>query len=197
MTLTIVFVLATGYFLWRSFHGYYYSYLPKASEIEHDISAIKDYYKDPYYNDVGEQKIANLIDEDIYNLLKRNYTICIDENIESNERKNDLLLKTSNSLTYTLLLLFISSIPFYLKANSTQKIHKVEVVQSIEEKNEMSDEQDNASDSREPEATPPPKPEPTPIRSIKEGSFGEIRPRDIHPGSPPTESEDAGSGDKE
>lgn len=158
-------VLITGYLVKCSVYRYDYFYLPSASDIENDINTIKEYYTDPYFGGLERATVEKQIEDDIYNLFKNNYKECVDLNIKSNDIKNNFLLMTSRMLTITLLFLFFSSIPFYVKTYNTNKVHKVEITNLNLERLGMSDENEKKS-------SPPPKPEPTKVRKLTEGEFG-------------------------
>lgn len=163
MGITMVGVISTGVYLKKSFYGYDYSYMPKAYEMENYISVINKYYKEPYFFDFKKEEIKRLLDQDMYELYKKKYSECVDQNIKSNTKKNDYLLKTSSLLTATLLFLFFSSIIFYVKSHNIKDIQKVEIININFEEQLMSDKE---------KKIPPPKPELPKVQTVKEGAFG-------------------------
>lgn len=154
--LCVIFLIITCVFLIKSFHGYDYDYMPTGTLYENDIEKIKNYYKDSYFNNLNNEQKNDLIDNDIYQYLYDNFIDCINTNFNSNFRKNKMLFRTNIFLIISVVLLFLSSIPFVATYNIRDDVIKVQIQNPQNGEIEMTTEENNDQTQNEPQ--PPPKP---------------------------------------
>lgn len=165
---TIIFVIADIYFLFRVFFGYKYNYLPSSSNLDDYVESLKTYYKDAYFSKLGQDEIDRQIDEDVDSFLSRCYKKCLDGNIYNNARKSKYLYKSCFSLVFIVVFIILSSIPYSIKHYSYPNIQKIEIV-NFKEVVRMYNNEDK--DKREKDAkSPPPKPKEPEIRKLSEGA---------------------------
>ena len=162
---TFLSVFFAIYFLIRSFYNYGYGYPPMPSDISRDIQAIQEYYGDPYFKHYGKEQKDGLIEKDIDALIVGYYKRCLEINIRNNNSKSKYLHRCSSSLIAVIILLFLSSIPFWIRYHSSPNIQNAEATDWRQEVRTVSDEQKRDD---KPSKSPPPKPEPTRIVVIKE-----------------------------
>jgi len=153
------------YFLIRSFYNYGYAYPPMPSDIDDDIERIGRYYDESYFKDHRKEEKDRLIGKDVDALILGYYKQCLKVNIPNNNRKSKYLHNCSSALIAVIILLFLSSVPFWIKYHSGPDPRNAEATHFIQEVRPVSDEQ---RQNDKPPESPPPKPEPARIQIIKE-----------------------------
>lgn len=115
----LVYAIRTVYFLIKSFFRYTYNYLPTASVIDNDIKNVIKYYKSDYFETYDNDKIIVMINTRVEEIIIENYIECIDQNILSNDLKNEYISKSVNSIIIMMIVIFITSVPYFVKVSNT------------------------------------------------------------------------------
>ena len=109
-----VFAIRSVYFIVRSFLRFTYKYLPSAGVLNSDYQDIYDYYHGEYFDSIETKEKLELIENHIDEIMRENFIECIDQNIQSNDLKNKYISKSINSIIITMILILVTSIPFFI-----------------------------------------------------------------------------------
>lgn len=137
-----LFVAIVGaiYFLLRAYIGWKYYYLRTPLEWREQIVKLEYYYQSN-----GSEDIQARIEADIKRNLLHQYEKSAHENFENNQRKLAYLNKAKRSITFGLIALLVSVVPYYVLTRN-EKIHRVHIT-NLKEVNTMTKQRDNTQQS--------------------------------------------------
>lgn len=158
-----IFFCYSVYYLIKSYFGYTYKFLPTPKELEQYWNKLREYYKT---QDV-DYKTA---DAEFEQYIENSYVDSTTENTWNNDSKSEYLHKANRAMVWCLVLILACSFPVLVKEKD--EIQKVQIVnerltiQNME--NNMGKEQKPSSANQQIKPSIQ-KPEPPPLRQIKEG----------------------------
>jgi len=164
-----LFVVATAFFVYsvylliRSYFGYEYKFLPDSKSLQTYWNKLREHY-------IGQNKNEQLADSEFERYIENSFVEATTENTWNNDSKSEFLHEANRTMIWCLGLFIICSIPVLLSKNdNVQNVRLVNekiIIKTIED--DMAKEQKPASVNQQPKPSLP-KPEPPPLRVIKEG----------------------------
>ncbi len=131
--ISIALFLASIFYLYKFYLGHEYKYLPLPSSILKDLNDIKNYYDDPFFNNLSTAQKEENINNDDDELFINYYTNAVDANTVTNDEKSGYLYTTHVFIAFTLILIFFTYC-FYsysLFKYPKESITKVEITNKI------------------------------------------------------------------
>ncbi len=172
LLLSSVFTLIVFYIIFKTITGYKYEFIASTETFENYINDVNAYNKQVSKN----EKID--INTKFENLLFKQFCKCATRNQINNDKKSGYLNSLSRKLSITVILIFFTSIPFFiLNFTPENKIQNIRIINF--EDSEMLDKKDetpinkntNDSDKTNNQKPEPPK-EPT-TRTVLESEHGQ------------------------
>jgi len=153
------------YFLYRCFTGYGYDYVSPTTEIDRYVN---DIHK---YNSQVDEKGKMNVDHELTALLIEQYCRCATTNSQNNIRKTGYLRSTSVSLLCAVIIVAISTFPFFiLKYQLSSEVQKVEITNlkdiAMPENNNKPEQKPQGQGTPNPAPTKPPSPS-TPSKPVR------------------------------
>lgn len=108
LILLVISSLISIYFLVRAYFGHKIGFIFTTQEISDYHSELTD-----YYTSISSNSVEDLVLDDLSEELLSQYSIYTDANINTNDRKSGFLHKSIVMLICSLILLLITSVPFY------------------------------------------------------------------------------------
>lgn len=128
---TFIFSFVSLYFFIKSLYGHKSSYLPELIDLEKHIDELRTYYLGWYWiNYYSYQEITDLFETHVKNQIISYYKECAFNDNNFNNEKAELKRKYLNNLITSGIILFISSIPFFIQYNLTDpSIQMIDIAQ--------------------------------------------------------------------
>ncbi len=122
ISLGIISLLTGIYYLIRSIKGVGYYRLPTPLKI-------KKHYDDLLKWRISKKDTQEDAERDLENFINLRLSEAVEKNANTNQNRAAYIYKSNTSFTYTLIILFIATIPYLFANISTdEKIYKIEIV---------------------------------------------------------------------